>query len=462
MVYLKKEQEGGSVFDHLAETVLKALNEQGSDTHELFEHISDAVKVAEEKKKTAIDGAGEPGEGAAALAGAAQAEWVKSVRPLFPKKLAEGEEPEDEGEPKETQDLPQEMKYFENAGVSIGKTATYILHCSIQKLAAKTGAEGMRFWGKICGTGGDYFIAEGKLEDEGELPEGIEGAEGGNMYKYWVCSSPGGAWEQLGNIVPGQVVAARNIKKYFTGKLTAPVCGYPPFSMKLPSGEIETWQESHLLRAQIARISAACTIVPEGIFDESEKGDDGVTMTPAEVDEEAASKAGDTDTLADLANWRHAVLEVNKLGRCLPEPEVLNDDGEPIVNPDAPEQKQAVLPILEADYCDNQGSSAGGVWTVRKCNSVTAVRNLNWPGAVSLGWAPIAGTPNAWKYANIYVGYGTKFLSKAYTPPPPPPIQSEYQPPAGTDDNGALCVEFSDAAILKDPHPLQEEEEDDE
>merc|ERR1719162_1495760 len=101
-------------------------------------------------------------------------------------------------------------------------------------------------------------------------------------------------------------------------------------------------------------------------------------------------------------------------------------------------------------------------WSMRKCNQITAIRNLNWPGSVSLGWAPIAGTPNLWKYANIYVGFGTKFSNKPYTPPAPPMICSEYVPPAGTDDNGALCVEFSDAAILKDPHPLQEEEEDDE
>lgn len=465
--YLKKEKgaddAGGSnpsVYNHLAETILKVLVDQGAETHELFEHISDGVKAVRQAESEKIEGAGEAGDGAAALAKDQQKAWVDNTTGLFPKKIVEGEEPEDEGEPKETQDLPQEMKYFQNAGVSVGKTATYILHRSIQKLAAKSGVEGMRFWGKICGTGGDYYIAEGSLEDEGELPEGMEDATGANKYKYWACSYPGGPWEMLENVLAQQVVAARNIKKYFTGTLTAPVSGYPPFSMKLASGEIVTWQEKHLLRAQIARISAACMIVPDGVF---EKGDDedGVTMAPAEPDEDKANQFENTAFIDDLGNWRQMSLEVNSLGRCLREPEVLNDDGEPIVNPDAPAQKQALMPVLDAAYCDNQGAHKD-CWTMRKCGQITAIRNLNWPGAVSIGWTPVAGTPNLWKYANVYVGYGTKFSSKPYTPPAPPMICSEYTPPAGTDDNGALCTEFSDAAILKDPHPLQEEEEDDE
>jgi radial spoke head protein 4A len=456
--YLKQElPDGGNVYNHLAETVLKVLNEQGSEAHELFEHFSNSVKEAQLKTDAKIEGAGEEGDGAADLASKQQNAWVQSTQGLFPKKLKEGEEPEDEGEPRETQDLPQEMKYFENAGLSIGKQETYILHKSIQKLGATTGANSLRFWGKICGTGGDYYIAEGELEDEGEIPEGIEDATGANKYKYWVCSYPGGAWELLENLHPGQVVAARKLKKFFTGKLKSPVTGYPPFSMITPTREIVSWQEKHLLRAQIARISSACVITPEGVF---ERGDDEEvpSITPAEPDEEKAKLYENASFLDDLSNWCHQQLEVNSLGRCLKEPEVLNDDGEPIVNPDAPEQKQSLLPVLEAGYCDNQGSLSN-TWSIRKCNSITAIRNLNWPGAVSVGWAPVAGTPLLWRYANIYVGYGTKYAAKPYTPPPPPMLSIEYTPEAGTSDNGALCLEYSDAAILKDPHPLGEEEE---
>jgi len=462
--YLTKAGDGqASIQAHLAETILKVLVNQGSESHELFEHISDAVKQTAAASKVKVEGAGEVGEGAEDLAKKQQTAWVASTQGLFPKKVVEGEEPEDEGDPKVTQDLPQEMKYFESAGVSIGKTATYILHKSIEKLAAKTGTESMRFWGKICGTEGDYYIAEG-IGEEDEAIEGemaVETAEGANKYKYWVCSYPGGSWDKLENVHANQITAARNIKKYFTGKLNAPVTGYPPFSMKLASGVIVTWQEKHLLRAQISRISSACKIVPDGVY---EKGDDedGVSQTLlTDPDDDKANIFENTNFISDLGNWRHEQLEVNSLGRCLKEPEVLNDDGEPFINPNAPPQKQALMAVADAGYCDNQGANKD-YWSMRKCNQITAIRNLNWPGSVSLGWAPIAGTPNLWKYANIYVGFGTKFSNKPYTPPAPPMICSEYVPPAGTDDNGALCVEFSDAAILKDPHPLQEEEEDDE
>ena len=93
------------------------------------------------------------------------------------------------------------------------------------------------------------------------------------------------------------------MKKFFTGRLDAPVISYPPFP----------GNESNYLRAQIARISAGTHISPLGFyqFDEEE-----------EEEEEGAGRDNFVENLdfegipvrelADpsLQNWVHHVLHV--------------------------------------------------------------------------------------------------------------------------------------------------------
>jgi radial spoke head protein 4A len=75
--------------------------------------------------------------------------------------------------------------------------------------------------------------------------------------------SAGKPWIKLPAVTPPQIVAGRKIKKFFTGKLDAPVISYPPFP----------GNESNYLRAQIARISAGTHISPLNFyqFDEEEE-----------------------------------------------------------------------------------------------------------------------------------------------------------------------------------------------
>ena len=70
----------------------------------------------------------------------------------------------------------------------------------------------------------------------------------------------------LPHTTPKHVSVARQIRKLFTGRLTASVVCYPPF----PGTEAE------LLRAQIARITAGTHVSPLGLytFDEEEDEDD--------------------------------------------------------------------------------------------------------------------------------------------------------------------------------------------
>ena len=64
---------------------------------------------------------------------------------------------------------------------------------------------------------------------------------------------------------PAEIVAARCIRKLFTGNLESPVVGYPPFPGR----------EEHLLRAQIGRISATTQISPAGYYMCEEEEDEG-------------------------------------------------------------------------------------------------------------------------------------------------------------------------------------------
>jgi len=64
---------------------------------------------------------------------------------------------------------------------------------SLKKLAHKSGASGVRFWGKIYGIKADYFIAEGTggvAEEEGEeIPDDFERRGTGiNTFTYWATT----------------------------------------------------------------------------------------------------------------------------------------------------------------------------------------------------------------------------------------------------------------------------------
>jgi radial spoke head protein 4A len=129
---------------------------------------------------------------------------------------------------------------------------------SLKRLMATSGASQLRFWGKIYGTGADYYIAEGIGGTEEELEEFPEDFErkgaGVNTYTYWATSDLLGSWVELPDIRPQHILTARRLKRMFTGDLEAKIWTNPHF----------VGREKHLLRAQIARISHATTIVPKG------------------------------------------------------------------------------------------------------------------------------------------------------------------------------------------------------
>ena len=104
----------------------------------------------------------------------------------------------------------------------------------MKKLSGDSGANRLRFWGKIRGTNTDYYVAEGEVEggEEGEeeRPPNFEAAGTGiNKFTYWVAHSSLGAWTKLPDLAPNDVGAARGIKVLFSGDLQRTVYTNPFF-----------------------------------------------------------------------------------------------------------------------------------------------------------------------------------------------------------------------------------------
>lgn len=62
-----------------------------------------------------------------------------------------------------------EAEMLEWAGVSFGEEDSYKLQKSMKRLAQLSGANGIRFAGKIFGTQKDYWIASGSLSTAEEF-----------------------------------------------------------------------------------------------------------------------------------------------------------------------------------------------------------------------------------------------------------------------------------------------------
>jgi radial spoke head protein 4A len=161
----------------------------------------------------------------------------------------------------------------------------------------------VKLWGKIHGSERDYYVAEGILEGEDEVPEGQEEVEkpadfeprgtGINKFSYWVNNNPiKGKWEKLPDLFTNDIKDSRLIKVAFTGNLDTVIHTNPFFY----------GQERHYLRAQIARISHSTTLTCKGVWRLVED-------TPRDIEENTPDE-GDlewpsTKQMADPSMWVH-------------------------------------------------------------------------------------------------------------------------------------------------------------
>ncbi|XP_014248177.1 radial spoke head protein 6 homolog A-like [Cimex lectularius] len=255
--------------------------------------------------------------------------------------------------------------------------------------------------------------------------------EGVNKKIYFVANNPKCEWIRLPHVTPEQIVVARQVKKFFTGYLSARILSYPTF----PGIEM------NLLRAQIARISAGTQISPAGYFrfDEGEEAynpDDvaagkGNVLINKEFDPMAIKDLTDPT----LAFWVHHTPYILKQGRTIwynvnkkkapMREEMFGEFGE-MGEDETPGETGPPLLTSLAEDVPYEGIPP---WTVRPAlelapaDACVYVRSNLWPGAHSFSWGR--------KIGFLYIGWGMKYWPSGFTPALPPPPQLEY--PQGPD-----------------------------
>jgi len=154
----------------------------------------------------------------------------------------------------------EEAEMLEWAGICFGEDDTYRLGKSIKRLAVMSGADRIRFAGKVLGTQRDYWVVSGVLVEPSENNQDAQIEKRGtgvNQLVFWVTDNLLNDWIQLPDCKPQHIESARLIKHIMTGDLNSEVNANPSFPGK----------ERHFLRAQLARIFASTTISPKGLFE---------------------------------------------------------------------------------------------------------------------------------------------------------------------------------------------------
>jgi len=444
--YLKGNSDGtGNVHDHLSQVILKLFSEGHSDALELLEHVSVMVKTgakprdAPERKSLPVPAAAAT---AATAAGAAKKaptpapkpDWITSTLTLYPN-------PEDEEENAECEirDILTDASTLKWAGISLGKETTYNLKLAMQRLANVSAEDSsiakLQFWGKILGTKADYIILQGELDAPAEAPETPEGddpkltpegGDGANKYTYWVANSVDGAFKQLPDVTPQQIIAARKLKRMFTGNLDTVVGGHPPF----PGGT-----EQGLLRAVIALITSETHIIAKDILKADEE--DPWAIEPNEEDEDFVPPTT-AQLSTSLSHWQLLNPQLNADGRVRnPESEDADDEDDEEVKPDVTPEFPPLGALPASDF-------GVGVAGQRGC-----VRSTKWHGAVGLASGNY--------YLNVYIGYGicSSSTNQSYCPPFPWSITTEQ-----SDVNIKEAPDVLEAPLPPAAEEGEEEEED--
>jgi len=312
----------------------------------------------------------------------------------------------------ETENVFADAALFEAVGVGISRQEMYNVMLAVKQLGEDPVRQvaTVRFFGKFLGTHSDYYVFETTLQEaaaeEAEAVGDVVPAEAGsgtNGYTYFCCNSLGGPLTRLPDVTPQQITCARQIKKFFTGDLSASVSAYPLF----PGFEAE------FLRAQIARIAAATVVCPSGFFQLAEDSEDTLEKTEEFAPLEA-------EEMLEGASWSHRYPHIKAQGRCAlwspPPPEDEEEEA-------PPEEEPEVSPPLLTTIDQDAEVNGGAAWTTVISSQIPGVKykvaaaksNL-WPGAAAVATGA--------SFSNIYVGYGLK--STPFVPLPPPPVAVEY------------------------------------
>lgn len=449
--FLRSAPKDGSasLYDHLSRVLLKVIIERPQDAAEVFEEISATVRTESTKgppppPPAAADDAAAEEKDASTSGRQAQLDWTVSQTPMFAPETAE-DLPED----LVFQDLLEEARMWECAGVSLSPEETYRLGLSIKALAVANNAS-TSFWGKLVTRSGDYYVAQAVRDPEelGEVDkEVMEGTDGPNKYVYFVSKAPTGAkmWTKLPPVTPMQCVVGRQIKRFLSGDLAAPVHSFPPFP-----GDTE----ANLVATLVALITADCHLSLNGLLKPSDEAEDEQRLIAAN-DPEEQPEAITLAELEDMGTWVHSEVDICPNGRCQLVPVKEDENGDPIEPEDPQPELKEVLRSIGEDLVSEESGKVQ--WVLRAApggagklgSSCVVARSLQWPGFSSVAKNKTV--------TNIYAGTGiATSQTVTYTPPMPKPTQKEFGFPTEENEEGEQLVEQPD--VVTEP-PKEEEDE---
>ncbi|XP_038820643.1 radial spoke head protein 6 homolog A [Salvelinus namaycush] len=459
-----------NLYDHFARVLTKVMDERPENVVDVIEDMSHEVKrgLLLDKQSTLRD---------IPLSAAAQL-LAEQQMLLFSRGGS------DDGDQEVETPLPNVSEVgflLEQAGVGLGREEMLKVFLALKQLVNSQPLARCRLWGKILGTEGNYLVAEGEYrdEEEGIHEETAEDAEGEprdddeeaemveidtlprstfkpppvvpkednrtgvNKFTYFVCREPGLPWMRLPTVTPTQITAARHIRKFFTGRLEAPIVSYPPFP----------GNEANYLRAQIARISASTQVSPLGFYqfgeEEGEEEEEGARDS---FEENPDFEGIPVPEMAEsLSTWVHHVQHILQQGRCVwvnlaekPEDD-FEEEADEEVKEEADEPEPEVGPPLLTPLSEDAEITTTPPWSSKMSSTLisqfaVAVLHSNlWPGA----YAYASGK----KFENIYFGWGLKFAGEVYTPTFPTMPQREYT--SGPEITEALDPSLEEEQALK-------------
>ncbi|KAM9796076.1 radial spoke head protein 6 homolog A isoform X1 [Syngnathus typhle] len=440
-----------NLYDHLSRLLMRVIEERPHDVVDVMEDLSHDVKL-----RLYLDTQNSLQDLQQTTAAEELAEQQKV---LF---VRHEDAPEHEFELESALPNVSEIAYFlEQAGVGLGREEMQRVFLALKQLVSSYTMQRCRLWGKILGIERSYIIAEaefaeGEEEDE-DGPEEVaddeareidakEKAEremdplpqstykappvvpkeakgtGANKFVYFVCNEAGLPWTKLPSVTPAQITVARQIRKFFTGRLDAPIVSYPPFP----------GNEANYLRAQIARISAGTQISPQGFYQAiEEEGAEEEGSSEDGIEENPEYEGVPVGELVDsLSSWVHHTQHILQQGRCTwvnlavkTEDESNEEEGEEVEeDPDEPEPEVGP-PLLtplsqDAEIFETVPWSSSLSSTLTSQHAIAIMRSNCWPGSCAYAYAK--------KFENIYVGWGLKYPGDGYSPLLPPAPQSEY------------------------------------
>lgn len=366
-----------NLYEHITEVLTRVIQESPDDPVDVFEELSAAVKAdrfvpSDAEGKLADQGA------ASSSTVVASREFAEGVSRL----IGSADEPLTASDGV-AQDVLDESAVWAWAGVSFTKDEVYALFLSMTRHSSETGAQGLRFWGKVLGIKADYYVLEGVDPEAGESDEA-------NALTYWVSTNIYSEWTRLPNFNGSHVTTARAIRRFFTGDLEAEVSSYPPFE----------GSEKHHLRTVIALINADCALSPKGVWENDEE-----TGSKKKVEDAPETSV---DDLSSIAGWERVAMPFN--GEGVIAPQLVEDE------PNADR-----VPMVRAIETEKEFSCRVLPGLAKSNDKALAmIRSNVWSGAVSIGF-------RSGRSVSIYCGHGLKTAETMYTPPPPPVLQSECE-----------------------------------